>query len=1138
MLPSHLKNALSDENWDSLIVAMMKDKAALTTSKKRKAAEGGVVGEGGSKKVRLAFAPTAYVKLPHSPGGSLHGGSAEQAPNEKANIQYEADDMEVDEVIKSQDDPALPDPRQAKKKAGRRERRARAKEGYLKAKAEGTNEPMVSSIIKPQAQKRREARARDEHAEAERAARKAAKKEKKRVRAAMAKEKDQMKGEVDSSERVGKADEVCARRDAEIDGERLVARVDGRDGKNESGQPAWLLSAPLGGYFVDQDPIFVRDPESGEEFLITANQREVLLLSMETSLPARTCLVPDGSVIRCLSLNPQKEPAIWIACTNGHLYSWTWTLDNPAIRKSTFEPGVWTMIHSTEEKMFSVSKGRKSVLLNGTPLFNTKHQLQDLHVLGDAQYIVARGQYAIIIGSKNESLAKEQNGPTYTFMDIPLNEGTTCLDTRLTCVANSDRRESKRRQILSIAIGNKDGQILLYDDILSIFAQQGKPNLPSPRILHWHRQKVCAVKFSRDGNYLISGGEETVLVLWQLATGKKQFLPHLTSEIERIVVNPEGDKYALQMGDNSIMVLSTSELKPIANFAGLQLIRPTLQSAAKHAKAADSKRTVTAAVIHPQNTHQLLLSVPSTQPKSENEAALARPFLQTFDFCTSRHVARQALARNNVTDFNLGPGRIPIAPPDVGLLAISYDGQSLATVDEWMPPVSDVDYLSSNDAASIDTLRATRKEVFLKFWQWDEAQGLWTLSTRVAAPHVRSRGEKGARGAGTVFQLVAEPVGTSAAGFATVGEDGVVKLWKPKIRRRGVTALKTTSSNEGADEMLEWSCIRAVELPSYNAPTFERVDSPLFGATSALKSNMANAATSTSAPSICLAFSADGSILAAIQNPPESSENALPMLHFIDIRTGNISRTQSISEISAPLSTDKAQSFPVAVEALAFLDPFLIIAAFGVVLVYDLVADCALRRRFPIPIHEGYMTKLAVDCVEETFAVAVGAKVSVYDLKATDAKFVTRCGNGTEVAALLSSPSKRGYTLVLGDATVRQLTSTGLGRRLQLPPPPDVAPVVNLSASSPTEQQEQMSNSLALCTAAEEKEADERDEGPVESEDDRPVVRPEQLAEIFEGAPSFALPPVQEMYRAVAGLYGRKPLRLKGVVEDARVAVI
>ena len=44
------------------------------------------------------------------------------------------------------------------------------------------------------------------------------------------------------------------------------------------------------------------------------------------------------------------------------------------------------------------------------------------------------------------------------------------------------------------------------------------------------------------GTYLVSGGEEGVLVLWQLDTHKREFRPRLGSPITHLACSP-GDKY-------------------------------------------------------------------------------------------------------------------------------------------------------------------------------------------------------------------------------------------------------------------------------------------------------------------------------------------------------------------------------------------------------------------------------------------------------------------------------------------------------------------------------------------------------------------------------------------------------------------
>src|ERR1700733_11875966 len=72
------------------------------------------------------------------------------------------------------------------------------------------------------------------------------------------------------------------------------------------------------------------------------------------------------------------------------------------------------------------------------------------------------------------------------------------------------------------------------------------------------------------GNYIISGGSETVLVLWQLDTGKQQFLPHMSATIQNIVVSPTGTSYGIQLADNSAMILSTAKLEPTTNISGIQ----------------------------------------------------------------------------------------------------------------------------------------------------------------------------------------------------------------------------------------------------------------------------------------------------------------------------------------------------------------------------------------------------------------------------------------------------------------------------------------------------------------------------------------------------------------------------------------
>ena len=75
----------------------------------------------------------------------------------------------------------------------------------------------------------------------------------------------------------------------------------------------------------------------------------------------------------------------------------------------------------------------------------------------------------------------------------------------------------------TVAIGNDKGKITLW--------HKAGNDKPVSSAYHWHSHGVSSVVFNSDGTYMLSGGEEAVLVIWQLETGTKRFLPRLGTYI-------------------------------------------------------------------------------------------------------------------------------------------------------------------------------------------------------------------------------------------------------------------------------------------------------------------------------------------------------------------------------------------------------------------------------------------------------------------------------------------------------------------------------------------------------------------------------------------------------------------------------
>ena len=94
---------------------------------------------------------------------------------------------------------------------------------------------------------------------------------------------------------------------------------------------------------------------------------------------------------------------------------------------------------------------------------------------------------------------------------------------------------------------------------------------PVCSILHWHSHAVAATAFTHDGAYLLSGGEEGVMVAWQMETGHKQFIPRLLSSIRSIVVSADNLHYALMHADNAVRIVSAVSSRVSRSIQGMEI---------------------------------------------------------------------------------------------------------------------------------------------------------------------------------------------------------------------------------------------------------------------------------------------------------------------------------------------------------------------------------------------------------------------------------------------------------------------------------------------------------------------------------------------------------------------------------------
>lgn len=592
---------------------------------------------------------------------------------------------------------------------------------------------------------------------------------------------------------------------------------------------------------------------------------------------------------------------------------------------------------------------------------------------------------------------------------------------------------------------------------------------------------------------MISGGLETVLILWQLETGKQQQLPHLSAAIESVVVSPSGSSYAIRLADNSAMVLSTAELQPTTSIPGIQVPTPakpgiSLPHVARvDAPLQESTSTQPSRLpssVNPANSSQLLLAVPTSfSARLSSTITRSAAQLQTVDVASAHQISRQALTRTNVTVRNMGPEGNIIEEPCVKHMQVSCDGQWLATVDEWQSPKRDLAYLAFDEQSAEQELDA-RLEVHLKFWSWNSDLRTWELVARIDNPHAGDC--TGPSSIGKVLDLASDP---SSVGFATIADDNTVRIWTPKNRyRNGVQVRGKDGRN-----FTNWSCRHAVPLEK-TAGTTDNNSEPL---------------------TACLAYSQDGSLLAA------GSSQSPTTINLIDTDSGEVRYTRT-------------GFYSGRLMGLGVVDRYLITLS-NEIAVWDLVDD-ELHYGFSLKSYglstakELATTHLAVHQQNHTFAIAIPeighstkstttlrSRLAVFDPETPTPLVWTTLPN--PLISLLPATGRTGYYAIDSAAEIRTLTPAAPS--YMAPPPPlavEDIPLAGLENIYGAGKGVNDVMDISTGPGGRPHEASLM----IEDGNDVAVLRPEDLAGIFDVGPAFALPSLVELFERVAGLCSRK----------------
>ncbi|KAK9240254.1 hypothetical protein V1525DRAFT_395459 [Lipomyces kononenkoae] len=604
---------------------------------------------------------------------------------------------------------------------------------------------------------------------------------------------------------------------------------------------SWKLSAPQGGALANVAPVFSPD----HRYLAVLCALELRLYAVNV----RQCVarVPideayfavDLYIDASAELTSEGFPKVWIAKRNGICLSVDWrsqssnpvNLNSQGVQRihkiiaildesRTFVLAASDGVHDSNISVVRVSADGSyppsiAVQVNKTNLLSLSHT---------KTYFIFRSQQLSKHSKKVGSGASEvlTVGKFVDPVSVEAVVSTTIERSRSSStIAISDRGV--------VAVGSVTGVIDLYypvTDAESLTASELEYRQGSKgyaiRTLKWHLDPVRALAFSLDANYLLSGGNEKVLLFWQLDTSNVQFLPRLPGPITNIVVDDTSTTYAFCLGNNNedVMLLAATDLDarlrvssvnacyndvpPLslakANLSPKEQLTSASLKLLNLTKEAKRSREIISKILHSAETSLPNFSIfpsaihmfaPHTQQQGSKQShywyfpTRTDAKIQIYDPLRGEQVAVQSIVRT----LQLGKVLFEEAIPDpiITQLCLSSDSQWMATVDETTTQPID-DLLSKADV-----------QIMLKLWADDSASNDgavgWKLVSQIVSPHGPNV---------HVAAIVAAPkTYHGGQAFISACHGGGLRLWRPRFPRV-------------QSRQVEWSARHAMD-PTYGS---------------------------------------------------------------------------------------------------------------------------------------------------------------------------------------------------------------------------------------------------------------------------------------------------------------------------------
>lgn len=252
-------------------------------------------------------------------------------------------------------------------------------------------------------------------------------------------------------------------------------------------------------------------------------------------LVRRLC-VGKSERVTAFALSPSEPNNIFLSTNTGSIEKWNWVegarleywhISTPIynLATSSFRSGetpndlVYTIDRDGEGQwLLTVHRllgGEEASKTDLGTLIKHSTPFTSVKITENGRIIVLTSGSRLIVGSSDKPNLASLKDVVYIWRELNCSEWISTMDVR---IRPSEVPSTKANGTalgfdgaLDVAVGVLRGQIIIYDDLLNgLIKKESKDKLKkktgmSSQELHWHRTTVLALKWSKDGTFIIFG---------------------------------------------------------------------------------------------------------------------------------------------------------------------------------------------------------------------------------------------------------------------------------------------------------------------------------------------------------------------------------------------------------------------------------------------------------------------------------------------------------------------------------------------------------------------------------------------------------------------------------------------------------